>query len=151
MRSFCFLQICESRYFWQETILLSRVVQVATKVAQTITHDQIFGTQDTVVRRNLIEYLLSDFHVWRLVFYDHSRCATLASIQHSVAATTHSAHVDSHLVGHQWGRVSQVVDQVVREVLAHPLLGRQRDVTAAQNVKNMSASVFLTYFYVKSG
>jgi hypothetical protein len=44
-----------------------------------------------------------------------------------------------------------MADQVVREVLAHPFLGRQRDVAAAQNVKNMSASVLLTYFYVKSG
>ena len=123
------------RYVLQEVVRALVVVDAATVVLQSVAHHEVVYVQQQVVRRNLLEHLLRYLHRRRLVLHYHARLQ-VAVVQHAVGAQLLVADAEAHLVRHERGRVALVLYQIVDEVLAHPLLGRERYVAVAQNVED---------------
>jgi len=104
-------------------------------MADAVAHHQIISMQQEIVDHDLVECLLLYFYVGCLVLDNHPRTQGLV-VKNRVAAQPLVAHMQLQLVGQKSLRVALVLDEEVREVLAHPLLRRQGDVLAAQEVEN---------------
>ena len=123
------------RYVLQEVVRALIVVDAAAVVLQSVAHDEVVYVQQQVVRRNLLEHLLRYLHRRRLVLHYHARLQ-VAVVEYAVGAQLLVADAEAHLVRHERGWVALVFYQVVDEVLAYPLLGRERYVAVAQNVED---------------
>ena len=123
------------RNVMQEVVRTLVVVDAAAVVLQSVAHHKVVYVQQQVVRRNLLEHLLRYLHRRRLVLHYHARLQ-VAVVQHAVGAQLLVADAEAHLVSHERGGVALVLYQIVDEVLAHPLLGRERYVAVAQNVED---------------
>ena len=103
---------------------------------QSVADENVVRLEDAVVGARLSERRCGDGDGGRFIFYDYPRASSLPMIEHGVAAPRHAADHHRHFVGKQPMRIVLVGDKKVREMLAHPLLGREADVAAAQKVKH---------------
>lgn len=114
----------------------SFVVHAAAVVVEAVGDDEVVGAQHAVVGLYLVENLLRDGYVGRLVFHNEAGTAAVAVVEYAVAAAGGAAYVEAHLVGQQGGGVAFVLDEVVDEVLPHPFFGGQSHIAAAQEVED---------------
>ena len=101
---------------------------------QSVAHHQVIYVEQEIIYRNLIEHLLRDGDMRRLVFDNHPG-AEFAAVEHAVGTQHLVAAFQLNLVGEQRGRVALVLDEIVYEVLAHPFFGRDGYVFPAQHIQ----------------
>ena len=96
--------------------------------------------EQKIIYRYLVEYLLGDGNVGRLVFDNHSG-AQLAAIEHAVGTQRLVAAFQLNLVGDEGCWVALVFYQEVNEVLAHPFFGRDGYVFPARVPETLMSKV----------
>ena len=127
------------------------IVHAAGIVGQTVRDKKIACTQSVIVGGYLAKNGLGDGHSRRLIFHDDQRLRRAAAVDHRVAAAGHTAQRHAHLVHHQSRREMLVVEQKRHKMLPHPLLGSERHILGAQNVKHHQTLAFACRFYICCG
>ena len=135
-RSLLRLDVLEVRDFLDKLISAALVVDLATIVLKPVAHDEPPDAKLDVVSAHLLEDLLTNLYLWRLVFYNHSWLC-VASIDDRVAALLGAVQSDGYFVPDALCRIAFLPNQVVDELLANPFFGRQSHIFPPQNVKNM--------------
>ena len=102
---------------------------------QPVAHHQEVYVEQKVIYGYLVEHLLGDGDVGRLVLDNHPG-AQVAAIEHAVGTQHLVAAFELNLVGKQSGRIALVLYEEVDEMLAHPLLGSERHVFSAQHIQD---------------
>ena len=102
---------------------------------QSVAHHQEVYVEQKVIYGYLVEHLLGDGDVGRLVLDNHPG-TQVAAIEHAVGTQHLVAAFELNLVGKQSGRIALVLYEEVAEMLAHPLLGRARHVFSAQHIQD---------------
>ena len=57
------------------------------------------------------------------------------------------ANLELHFIGKQAGRVAEMIDEVMDEMLAHPFFGRQSHIFATENIENRHTTLVFLYLY----
>ena len=141
--NYLYLQCFVRWNFLQELSLHLRVVNVAAVVGETVAYYYIRYAQYIIICHGLLEGLAVDANAWGFVL-NYGQRLQVAVVDHGVAAARHAVEVDGHLIGHKRGRVILLAYEKMHKVLAHPLLGRQCDITLAQSIENY---VFFAFFF----
>ena len=124
--------VCGDMVKWK--CLPCGIVNPSAIVLNTVANYQIINVEQRVVDGYLVEYVGCDGNARSLVFHNHSG-AHVAAEEHGVGSQMLFADGQLHLVGKQWGRVAQVVDQVVDKMLPHPLFGSECNIAPPKNVE----------------
>ena len=101
---------------------------------KAVAHHKIVNMEKEVVCGYLLEHLRRDVHRRRLVFNYHARTQR-AVVKHTVASQTLFATTQLHFVGKKSLGITLVVDEIMYEMLAHPLLGSQCHMATAKDVE----------------
>ena len=135
-------------HFRQKLIRVVGVVDAAAVVIETVAHYEKVDVEQHVVGGNLVEHALRYLHRRRLVLDNHAR-PQLPVVEHAVGSEPLAAYGERNLVGHERGGVALVAYEPVDEVLAHPFLGRESHVAAAQNVEDARMLLGARQLYLK--
>jgi hypothetical protein len=103
---------------------------------QSVAHNEPLDSKPDIVSAYLLEDLLSDVDIGRLVLDNH-QWLSLFAIDNRVATLLRAVQGDGHLVANALCRIAFLTNQEVDELLPNPFLGRQSHIFAPQNVKNM--------------
>ena len=136
-------------HFRQKIIRAVGVVDAAAVVSEAVAHYEKVDVEQHVVGGYLVEHALRYLHRRGLVLYNHAR-PQLSVVEHAVGSEPLAAYGERNLVGHERGGVALVADEPVDEVLAHPFLGCQSHVAAAQNVEDARMFTRARQLYVES-
>ena len=109
------------------------VVYLTAVVDEAVRDDEVVYLEYHVVAAYLVEYLLGNIHCRGLVLNDDAR-AERTVVDHRVAPAAHAVELELHLVGHERLGVTLLADEVMYEMLAYPLFGRQSHILAAYDV-----------------
>ena len=116
------------------------IIHLATVVDNAIAHNQVIDMQQHVVSGDLVKHLLREGYRGRLVLDDHPGFR-LETVENAVATKALVTHHELHLIGQHRLWITQVVGQVVDEMLANPFLRSQYHVFPAQMVENHMLAV----------
>ena len=138
--------VCGDMVKWK--CLPCGIVNPSAIVLNTVANYQIINVEQRVVDGYLVEYVGCDGNARSLVFHNHPG-AHVAAEEHGVGSQMLFADGQLHLVGKQWGRVAQVVDQVVDKMLPHPLFGSECNIAPPKNVENLHPLADARQFHVE--
>ena len=116
------------------------IVHLATVVLYAVAHDEVIDMQQHVVGGDLVKHLLRESYCGGFVLDDYTGFR-LKTIENTVAAQPLVPHHELHFVGQHRLRITQMMGQVVDEMLTHPFLGGQRHVFPTQMVENHALAV----------
>lgn len=119
-------------------------------MCEPVGNNEILCVQLDVVSSDLFEHSTGDMDVGSLVFDDHAG-AELAVVEDAVGPQVFLSDAEGDLVGQQRGGVAKAGDEPVREVLAHPFLGREGYPAAAKRVEHLAMAVLCAQLYVEWG
>ena len=111
-------------------------IDMADDTLRAVGEKKVWDVEHEVVARGLVEDFLSDGDAFLLAFYDDER-ADLCVIDYDVAAARHAVEGDGSFHLDEFERVAEVVVEVVDDVLAHPLLGREGHIAASNDVEDL--------------
>ena len=134
-------QLLETRDLTEENHPISFVIHTTTIMPQPIAHDQIIGLQYAIVTLDLIEHLLRDGHLRRLVLHDDSRSSPFACKEHRVTTPPHTTDIESYFIRQQTGGVVTLGNKIMHEVLPHPLFGSQRHIPPAKHIPHRRPAI----------
>ncbi len=98
-----------------------------------------------IVTPHLIEGSLGDGHLWRLAFQQQQRKPL--GIEHQrIGPLSPSVQLQTMFNGDAAGRIAEVMDQVIQEMLAHPFLRGCNNPFAAQGVEEEDGARLLLKF-----
>lgn len=113
--------------FGEERCLHVLVIVVAAEVVHAVADYEEVGVEDGIVALDLGEDGLRDADVWSLVLDDDEGVTVEGGIDNGVATTLHTGYLEGHLIADEERGIAEGVDKIMHEMLAHPLLGCQRD------------------------
>ena len=111
------------------------VVYGVAVVGDAIGHHQVAGLQHAVVAGDLVEDVLGDTD-FRSFALGYEQGLGLAIVHDHVGAELGAVVVEDFLDSGESGRIAEILDEVLDEVLAHPFLGGELDVFAAYGVED---------------
>lgn len=123
------------------------VVHVAAEMGVPVAYHEVVRTEQAVVARYLADHFLRDGYGRCFVLHDEAGRASLAPVEHGVAAAEVAPGAQADFVGKQGCGVVQVVHEIVSEVLAYPFFRRQGDVASPEKVEYGGVPVSLGGFY----
>ena len=135
-------QFVIGRHVGKKAVRAFLVIHVAAVMLHSIANDEVGYTHGYVVPAYLVKYPLSDIDGGCLVFNNHDRFCVFA-IKNRVASLLQKSNFQGNFVAEQCCRVAFIINKVVNEMLAYPLLGRECYETLAQNVKYHSLLILL--------
>ena len=100
-----------------------------------IGHNQIIRSDRRVVAGDLIEHVLFDFHVGRLAF-GHENGFSPSVVGDNVGAVLYTPIRKTRFDRGSACRKTQILNEVLYQVLTHPFLGRQSHMFPAKRIKN---------------
>ena len=120
-------------------------VDFAAVVEDAVGDGNVGGREDDVVAECLVEYLAGEGDGRGFAFDEKAGGAVFAE-SHDVEAAGHAVEVDGTLDGNGGRSVAFVPDEVVDDVLAHPLFGGEDNVFFADDVEYQAdAALFLDF------
>lgn len=99
-----------------------------------VAHHQILRSKHAIIALDLQENLLRDGNLGGFVLHNQARSTALAGKKHTVATARNAAHLNANLIGQEGRGISEVSREIMYEMLAHPLLGRQGNVSTTQRI-----------------
>ena len=120
----------------QEGVGAGRGVDFAAIVGHAVADNQEAGVEHKVVTHNLVENVLRDIHSRRFILHNHRRTA-VAVEDDGVAAAGSAVQFDAAFVGDKACRITEILDEMVDEILPDPLLWCQSHEFLAYPVENL--------------
>ena len=117
------------------------------EVLQTVADDEVGHLQNHVVAAYLVEGLLADGNVRSLELHDDERAA-LTVVEHGIGTALHAVLLQAYLVPQASQGIAQMLRHPVREMLAHPFLGREHHPAAAHKVPDEESPVAALQTYI---
>lgn len=111
------------------------VVDVTTVVLESVGDDKVGDMHDNVIARNLVERVLAELDGRSLIFHYHA-WPGVEVVEYGVATSGCAVQGEGNLILQLSLRIPLVLNKVMHEMLAHPFLGCEADVAAAQGVKH---------------
>ena len=114
----------------------------------SVAHEQKFYVQEHIVRGNLQKNFFRELNVLRFILHYHAR-STVWGIKDAVATQLFVADAQFHFVTHQRCRVTEESHKPMHHMLSHPLLRREGNKSATQDVKHFWLAVLRrSYSYI---
>ena len=117
------------------------------EVLQAVADDEVGHLQNHVVAAYLVEGLLADADVRSLELHDDERSA-LTVVEHGIGTALHAVLLQAYLVPQASQGIAQMLRHPVREMLAHPFLGREHHPSAAHKVPDEESPVAALQTYI---
>lgn len=116
------------------------VIYTSAVVLQPIAHYEPFYLHFNIVSANLLEHLLRNLYVWRLVLDDH-QWLCVATVYHSIATLLGCTQCDGNFVSDALCRIAFVPNKEMDELLAHPFFGCEHHKPAPQDIENLLLAI----------